>query len=98
MLPDVYVTASTCVIAAAICSLLLDTNDSDKNMLMLYDQIDQLSASRIRNTGNQLALMMNEFIEKAQKDIDFAKAKTNARQFIEDYCRNYSLSQDGYSA
>ena len=40
MLPDVYVTASTCVIAAAICSLLLDTNDSDKNMLMLYDQID----------------------------------------------------------
>ena len=66
--------------------------------LMLYDQIDQLSASRIRNTGNQLALMMNEFIEKAQKDIDFAKAKTNARQFIEDYCRNYSLSQNDYSA
>ncbi len=75
MLPDVYVTASTCVIAAAICSLLLDTNDSDKNMLMLYDQIDRLSAGRIRNTGNRLALMMNEFIEKAQKRYRFCKSK-----------------------
>lgn len=98
MLPDVYVAASTCVIAAAICSLLLDTNDSDKNMLMLYDQIDQLSASRIRNPDSQLTLMINEFTEKAQKDIDFEKAKTNARQFIEDYCRNYSSTQNEYSA
>ena len=98
MLPDVYVTASTCVIAAAICSLLLDTNDSDKNMLMLYDQIDQLSASRIRNPDSQLTLMINEFTEKAQKDIDFEKAKTNAKQFITDYCRNYSSTQNDYSA
>ena len=98
MLPDVYVTASTCVIAAAICSLLLDTGDSDKNMLMLYDQIDQLSASRIRNPDSHLTLMINEFMEKAQKDIDFEKAKTNAKQFITDYCRNYSSTQNEYSA
>lgn len=98
MLPEEYVSASACVLAAAICSLLLDTGDSDKNMLMLYNQIDYLSADCTRKPDNPLSQMMNEFIEKASKDIGFEKAKTNAKQFITDYCRNYSLSQDGYSA
>lgn len=98
MLPEEYVSASTCVLAAAICSLLLDTGDSDKNMLMLYNQIDYLSADYTRKPDSPLSQMITEFIEKASKDIDIEKAKTNAKQFITDYCRNYSLSQDGYSA
>lgn len=99
MLPEEYVSASTCVLAAAICSLLLDTGDSDKkNMLMLYNQIDYLSADRTRNPDSPLVQMMNKFIEKASKDIAIEKAKTNAKQFVADYCRNYSISQDGYSA
>lgn len=98
MLPEEYVSASACVLAAAICSLLLDTGDSDKNMLMLYNQIDYLSADCTQNQDSYLTQMMNEFIAKASKDIAIEKAKTNAKQFITDYCRNYSLSQNGYSA
>ena len=98
MLPEKFVLASACVLAAAICSLLLDTGDSDKNMLMLYNQIDYLSADRTRKSDSPLVQMMNEFIEKASKDIAIEKAKTNAKQFVADYCRNYSISQDGYSA
>lgn len=98
MLPEEYVSASTCVIAAAICSLLLAAGDSDKNMLMLYNQIDYLSADCARKPDSPLSQMITEFTEKAKKNIDFEKAKTNAKQFITDYCRNYSISQDGYSA
>lgn len=65
---------------------------------MLYNQIDYLSADRTRNPDSPLVQMMNEFIEKASKDIAIEKAKTNAKQFVADYCRNYSISQDGYSA
>ena len=67
-------------------------------MLMLYNQIDYLSADHTRKPDSPLSQMITEFTEKAKKNIDFEKAKTNAKQFITDYCRNYSLSQDGYSA
>lgn len=98
MLPEQYVSASTCVLAAAICSLLADVGDTDKNMQMLYDQIDFLPAVCTKNPDSYLGQMIREFTEKAQKDIDIEKAKTNAKQFVSDYCRNYSLSQDSYSA
>lgn len=94
MLPEKYISASACVLAAAICSLLLDTGDADKNMLMLYNQIDQLSADCTRKPDSFLEQMITEFSEKANKDINIEKAKTNAKQFVTDYCRNYSLSQD----
>lgn len=94
MLPEKHISASACVLAAAICSMLLDTGDADKNMLMLYNQIDQLSADCTRKPDSPLVQMINEFTGKARKDIGFEKAKTNAKQFVTDYCRNYSLSQD----
>lgn len=98
MLPEQYVSASTCVLAAAICSLLADVGDGEKNMQMLYNRIDFLPDIYMPDHDRCLTQIMDEFTQKAQKDIDLEKAKTNARQFITDYCRNYSLSQDGYSA
>jgi len=98
MLPEQYVSASTCVLAAAICSLLTDVGDGEKNMQMLYNRIDFLPDIYMPDHDGCLTQIMDEFTQKAQKDIDLEKAKTNARHFITDYCRNYSLSQDGYSA
>ena len=98
MLPEQYVSASTCVLAAAICSLLADVGDGEKNMQMLYNRIDFLPDIYMPDHDRCLTQIMDEFTQKAQKDIDLEKAKTNARQFITDYCRNYALSQDGYSA
>lgn len=40
-------------------------------------------AAVVKNTT--IEQMMDEFIEKARKDIDIEKAKANAKQFIKDY-------------
>jgi len=98
MLPETYVSAATCIIAAAICSQLEYGSDDDKNLLTLYRQIDGLPAEIIPHPANWLEQMINEFIQKSQKDIGFEKAKTNAKHFIVEYCRNYSFSQEQYSA
>ncbi len=98
MLPETYVSAATCIIAAAICSQLVYASDDDKNLLTLYRQIDGLPSDCIPHPAGHLELMINEFIQKAQKDIGFEKAKTNAKHFVVDYCRDYSISGQQYSA
>jgi len=98
MLPETYVSAATCIIAAAICSQLVYTSDDDKNLLTLYRQIDSLTPEQIPHPSGFLELMINEFVQKAQKDVSFEKAKNNARHFIVDYCKNYSCTQEQFSA
>lgn len=98
MLPEVYVSAATCVIAAAICSQLLYASKEDKNLLTLYRQIDRIPSDCIPHPSSNLEHMINEFIQKAQKDIPLEKAKTNARSFIVDYCKNYSVYEPQFNA
>ena len=98
MLPETYVSAATCIIAAAICSQLLDMHEGDTNMLTLYQKIDSLPADGISQTDSFLARMINEFTEKSKQYADFEKAKNIAKNLLVDYCRNYSFSQEQYSA
>lgn len=98
MLPEAYVSASTCVVVAAICSQLLYASVEDKNLLTLYRQIDKLPSDCIPHPSGHLEQMMNEFIEKSQKDVSYEKAKHKAKQLIVDYCKNYSAFEPQFSA
>jgi len=98
MMPESYISAATCVVVAAICSQILYAGGEDKNLLTLYRQIDSLTPEQIPHPSGFLEQMINEFIQKAQKDIGFEKAKTNAKHFIVDYCRDYSISGRQFSA
>ena len=98
MLPGAYVSASTCVVVAAICSQLLYASGEDKNLLTLYRQIDKLPSDCIQHPSSHLEQMMNEFIDKAQKNVSYEKAKHKAKQLIVDYCKNYSSFEPQFSA
>lgn len=98
MLPEVYVSAAICTISAAICWQLAYASKVDKNLLTLYRQIDRLPSDCIPHPSSNLEQMINEFIQKAQKDIPLEKAKTNARSFIVDYCKNYSVYEPQFNA
>lgn len=98
LLPETYVSAATCVVTAAICSQLLYAGGEDKNLLTLYDQIDLLPDKYIQHTSSSVDQMINEFLQKAQTYGSLEKAKTNAKQFIIDYCKNYSVYEPQFSA
>lgn len=98
LLPETYVSAATCVVTAAICSQLLYAGGEDKNLLTLYDQIDLLPDKYIQHTSSSVDQMINEFLQKAQTYGSLEKAKTNAKQFLIDYCKNYSVYEPQFSA
>ena len=98
MLPETYVSAATCVVAAAICSQLLYAGGEDKNLLTLYNQVDLLPDKYIQHTSSSVDQMINEFLQKAQTYGSLEKAKTNAKQFLIDYCKNYSVYEPQFSA
>jgi len=98
LLPPEDVSAAVCILTAAICSQLEYAGGADRNMLTLCNQIDMLPSERILHPESHLARMMDEFIRKAQEYGNYDKAKRNAKQIITDYCRNYSISQEQYSA
>lgn len=82
--------AAACVIAAAICSQLLDPDNDTRTMLTLYKKIDVLSQDAIPDKHYPLAQMYNEYLHKAVGySADFGDSKRLAKYMLLGYCKAY---------
>lgn len=85
------VSATKCILAAAIALLLMDKEPS-MTMDMLFNTLDDMSPDGIPDKIYPLADMHNNCVKKAQSyGIDYSQVKTTAENILLDYCQNYYM-------
>lgn len=91
--PRPLLSAATCILTAAICTQLLDTDSQNPTMYNLFGAADRISPAMAAYDTNShhLGLIRQEFITKAlENSASFAKALEITKYIIKQYAHRYA--------